>query len=206
LQRLQNLCTQLSQTNKELQRENQYLKLELAKHNSTLMFTNNDKVCTHEDFSIPPILAGFQDLSRVDGLLGEDQFRDLISPTISSPIQSADSENELSYDEEQDYYKISKRKMLLIFLFMIPLFFGFKGLNIIPQMNNEGRVVLESNVTSEDFYLDILQQLSYFVGVATFTSWFVHSLMWVHGLGKYTTAFANHMKKLFLSQPITTLD
>jgi hypothetical protein len=119
LHRLQTLYNQLVQSNKQLQKENKRLRAELAKHSPSFHFSGEDNSPIEEFGSIPPPLLNFDELSA-EGILGENgPFPDFgySSPITSSPVStnvSPQMENDLSsFDEEKDYFRVSKRRLLV---------------------------------------------------------------------------------------------
>ena len=117
LQRLQNLCNSLMQSNKQLQKENKRLRMELSKYSPSFSFSGEDGSPSEDFVASMPMLPvpGFHDLAQVDGLLDNSQFPTMDYPSSSSsPLNYSPDENEISSSyEEDDYYRFNKRRMLV---------------------------------------------------------------------------------------------
>jgi len=221
LQRLQTLCNQLMQSNKTLQKENKRLRAELSKYSPSFNFSGEESPREDFNLTLPSILPipGFQELSQVDGLLGEDdgQFPDLnysspqsspstfSSPTSYSPASPINEDTGFSsYDDDQEYYKVSKRRMLLVFLFMLPFFLSIDNMGVYPQeVGQGGRTILGNEMNHKETfsYFDLARLIWYIILGMIAVSWFTNCLLWIHGLGKHTNVLASQFKQLFFSQP-----
>eukprot|EP01118_Nematostelium_gracile_P005331 TRINITY_DN1678_c0_g1_i1.p1 TRINITY_DN1678_c0_g1~~TRINITY_DN1678_c0_g1_i1.p1 ORF type:complete len:295 (-),score=76.26 TRINITY_DN1678_c0_g1_i1:41-925(-) len=218
----------LSNVNKNLQRDNKRLQQELARlspHSSLSSIGSGSGSGSEDSPNLSPTLSPnlspnlspemripeFPDLSQVDGLYCEPdmdgQFLteyDYSSPGSTPPPFGSDPDDYLNDDD--GFYKVSKRRLMLVFLFMLPFFLGIDSMvEITKGASAPGRGMLNKDDTiSMDtsspytYYFDVAKVVWYAILGLIAMSWLSNMLMWVHGLGKHSSKISSQFQRAFL--------
>jgi len=213
LQRMQSLCNQLMHSNKQLQKENKQLRTELAKYSTTSFGSDIlDDLVSDRILQMPPSVSNFEDLSQVDGLTGNDDllgsnFGLDYSPSSSDLLHEihSPSSEDFGFDESEEFHKVSKRRILMVFLFMLPFFLSLDNFTLGAQtgLRLNSRVLLEDSRVdspiSYSYYFDILKFIWYMVLSIVGVMYIVHSLLWINGFGQHTVKISQKARRNFLS-------
>jgi hypothetical protein len=215
IQRLQSLCNALLTQNKALLQDNKRLQTELAKYSPSFQF-GVDTPPPNEFGDTVDVLG--VDIGEIDKLLGSTEgtsrniFTEYSSPSSSPSFDSPESpfyainetDYSLPFEEDTIFYKMSKRRLLLVFVFLLPFFSVLSGENIFSLQDGTSTRILNGE-PSQHVDANPYSYIARFTWLAVLAvvciGWLTHSLLWVHGFGKYIsrTYFIWHKKKRTVS-------
>jgi len=205
LQRLQALCNTLLVQNKALLKDNKRLRAELAKTSPSFRFEEDES--TLNEFGGSLDIPGV-DVGEIDTLLGTNEGTTSNYEDYSSPSSSFDSPEspfstvnpDYSFPFERDpFYKISKRRLLLVFLFLLPFFSVMSRENIFSPFQNGSNTRILNGDSSQpvetDPYSDSLRMIWFAMVACIGIAWLARTLLWMHGLGKYAHSIWRSTKR-----------
>jgi len=161
-----------------------------------------------------PNAMGIADLCNIDTLLGSDELENfgeyqsspnssppfISSSTYGSPPGSSGNEDQSPEDESA---KISRRRLLLVFLFMIPFFLSVESYGALfphPGDNTPVRnLKVDKDILQEtafEYYFDVARFFWYMILGTLGMTWVANALLWMNGLGKHSNFIVKKASKV----------